>query len=157
MTPPYTVGVQSVVPAQMNQHHWPWLFAVSDLLWQVVVKLNWIYKGVILSGREEVLKVICNSYRRHPRAFILGLFHNTQVSKDFPFLLLPFQGYHLRTGCQVRGHRPLAPSKHVSVLACGFQQWGALLSVFLVVWAFPEKRKGWLCLCGTTELRFFCI
>ena len=59
----------------MNEHYWPWLFAVSDLLWQVVVKLNCFYRGVILSGREEVLEVICNFYKRHPRAFILGLFH----------------------------------------------------------------------------------
>ena len=41
----------------------------------MVVKLNCFYRGVILSGREEVLEVICNFYKRHPRAFILGLFH----------------------------------------------------------------------------------
>lgn len=39
-------------------------------------------------------------------------FINTQVGKDFPFLLLPCQGYHLRTGHQVRGCSPLALSKH---------------------------------------------
>ena len=145
-----------------NKYYWPWLFAVSDLLWQVVVKLNHFYRGVTLSGREEALQVIYNFYKRHPRSFILHLFHNTifKSARTFPFLLLPLQRYHLRTRLQVRGNRPLALSKHC--VLSGLWLWVVRKPSCLclpggVVLAREKERMVLFVWHNWTYLSFFCI